>query len=155
MFSDKYAGSFPIARAVRVTDSVIQNDLSLGGRSHLDQIRREANGCYDSGFYNACAMMCRRLVELLLIEAFQKGGHINAITAANGELRSFGDIIAATKSKQYVKLSRSAPSTLDKVKATGDAAAHHRYYNTSKRDIDDLNPNLRQLVAELAALAGL
>jgi hypothetical protein len=99
--------------------------------------------------------MCRRLVELLLIEAFEQSGHLSAITDGKGDLKTFGDIVAMAKSKQYIRLSRSAPAALDRVKQSGDSGAHSRFYPTKQRDIEELNPGLRQLVAELAAHAGL
>lgn len=146
-------GRFLGPRTLAVTDTVIPGDIPLGGRKHLHGIRQQANGCYDNSFFDGCAVMCRRLVELLLIEAFSNAGHLNEISTATGDLKSFGDIIGTAKAGQHLRLSRGAGGVLDRIKEVGDAGAHHRYYITSKRDIDELNPRLRQLVAELAALS--
>jgi hypothetical protein len=153
-FAETYAEFLDVQKA-KVDDIVIPNDISLGKRNHLEQIRREANGCYDRGFYNGSAVMCRRLVELLLVEAMVKGGHEAIITDTNGDIRQFGELIRLAKSNQYIRLSRTTPAAIERVKAAGDAAAHHRIYNAKKNDIDQLNPGLRMALTELASLAGL
>lgn len=140
---------------ITVTDAVLPTTIILGGRKHLEALRREINGTYEYGFHNACAVMCRRLAEVLLIEAFHAAGKIDAIRDGQGHLLTFGEILAVLKSKSAIKLSRGAPKTLDRLKQTGDGAAHSRHYNASRTDIDDLNPNYRQLIAELSALAKL
>ena len=38
----------------------------------LQKILWEANRCYDAACYNACAAMMRRLVENLIVEAFER-----------------------------------------------------------------------------------
>jgi hypothetical protein len=140
---------------ITVTDTVVPNSIGLGGRKHLEALRREINGTFEYGFYNACAVVCRRLAEVLLIEAFDVAGQLDAIRDKQGNLLTFGEIINVLKGQAAVKLSRGAPKMLDRLKLTGDGAAHSRHYNASRADIDDLNPGFRQLVAELAALAKL
>lgn len=143
------------AENIGVGEAVLPIAIPFGGRKHLEALRREINGTYEYGFYNSCAVMCRRLAEVLLIEAFQVAGEIEAIRDGQGHLLTFGEMLIALKAQSVVKLSRGAPKTLDRVKQTGDGAAHNRHYNASRADIDDLNPNFRQLIAELAALAKL
>lgn len=140
---------------IPVPDKFLPGSISLGGRKHLDALRREINGSFESGFYNSCAVMCRRLMECLLIEAFDVSGHKAAITGADGNLVGLNEILAKAKSGVHVKMSRNSPRVADRVKDSGDAAAHSRHYVTSKRDIEDLNPGFRQLVSELANLANL
>lgn len=138
-----------------VRDVIVPNSISLGNRGHLEAIRREINGTFEDGFYNSCAVMCRRLLELLLIEAFARASAIQHVTDARGNLVGFADLIAFAKSGVSIKLSRGLPATLDRVKATGDQSAHGRYYTATKHDIDDLNPGLRHAITELTALAGI
>jgi hypothetical protein len=140
---------------VPVVDAILPTSMTLGGRKHLEAIRREINGAYEYGFYNSCAVMCRRLAEMLLIEAFQAAGQIDAIRDGQGHLLTFGEILTVLKAQSVVKLSRGAPKALDRLKQTGDGAAHSRHYNASRNDIDDLNPSFRQVISELSILAKL
>ncbi|MFA4950161.1 hypothetical protein [Brevundimonas sp.] len=138
-----------------VKDGLISASISLGGRKNLDAVRREANGSYERAFYNSSAVMCRRLTEMLLIEAFDKCGRLDDVRDSQGNLQPFSELIAAAKSGRLLRLSRTAPSALVKVKQLGDGAAHHRHFLVAKKDLDDLNPGLALLLSELAALAGL
>lgn len=151
-FQERFGNTVEKPKPV-IVDNIIPGDLDLGARPLFDALRDQANGAFGIGFYDASAVMCRRLVEILLIEAFDAAGHLGAITDGRGELKPFGEIINVAKSKQYLRLSRSAPGVLDRVKVTGDGGAHGRYYQTRERDIQELNPGLRQLIAELASLA--
>ncbi|WP_293378347.1 hypothetical protein [Phenylobacterium sp. SCN 70-31] len=143
------------AENIFVSETILPTSIPLGGRKHLEALRREINGTYEYGFYNSCAVMCRRLAEILLIEAFNSAGQIDLIRDVKGNLITFGDILLALGGQSVVKLSRGAPKALDRLKQTGDGAAHSRHYNASRNDIDDLNPSFRQLIAELSALAKL
>lgn len=138
-----------------IADDLIPNDVPLGGRPYLEAMRLEANGCYQYQFYDGAAVLCRRLLEMLLVEAFEKAGQLAAIQDSVGNIKMLSDVIAAAKTKQFIRLSRTSPAIADKIKAVGDAAAHNRFYITRKRDLDELNPNLRHILTELSALAGL
>jgi len=151
--SEKY-GSFSDLSSLPVGDSVISLSINLGSRKILDELRRQINGSYERGFYTATAVLLRRLAEILLIESFDKAGHLDQARDANGEIVMFSELISRAKSKKYLQLSRTAPAALEKIKDIGDTAAHHRYYVTTKKDIDDLNPGAPRLIAELAALSG-
>jgi hypothetical protein len=120
----------------------------------LEAMRNQANGCCDYGFYDAAAVLCRRLMETTSIECFDKSGNVSAILDSNGNVKQLSDIVAAVKSKRYFNLSRNAPKNIDAIKQVGDTAAHHRYYATKKRDLDGLNPGLAHLLTEICALAG-
>lgn len=152
--SQRFAAHADLSKAP-VSDLLISDSIYLGGRRHLDQVRREANGSYERAFYNAAAVMSRRLTEMLLIEALEKAGAGTRMRDASGNLLGFSDLMAIGQSGQFIKLSRTAPVALQKVKETGDGAAHHRHFLVTKRDIDALNPGFSMLVTELAALAHL
>ncbi len=45
--------------------------LINGTRGYIERVAHQVNGCYDEGWYDACAVMVRRLLETLIIEAFE------------------------------------------------------------------------------------
>ena len=142
-------------RVVRVSDAVLPAETVTGTRKYLEELARQINGCYDSGFYDACAVLCRRVVESLLIEAFDNAGRRGAIEDERGNLVGLEDIIGQAKSGKYIKLSRGSGSILDKVKEVGDTAAHHRYHITTEQDIAEFRSGFRKVVSELLALAAI
>jgi hypothetical protein len=150
--SQRFAEYVDLSRAP-VSDAFLSADAQLGGRRHLEQVRREANGSYERGFYNASAVMCRRLAEMLLIEALETSGATRRIRDSSGHLLGFSDLISIAQSGEFIKLSRTAPAALQKVKELGDAGAHHRHFIAAKKDLDALNPGYSMLISELSVAA--
>jgi len=51
---------------------VVPMTLVRGTRGYIERIANQVNGAYENGWYDACAVMIRRLLETLIIEAFEK-----------------------------------------------------------------------------------
>jgi hypothetical protein len=112
------------------------------------------NGCYEAEFFDAAAVLIRRVTETVLIEAFEKKGQGGAIKSA-GEYLPFGDVIGIAGSGACFKLARGSARSLERIKAVGDTAAHHRTHITSKADIDEIAHEFRKVLGELLDLADL
>jgi hypothetical protein len=50
-----------------------------GTRGYVEKIAEQANGCYVMGWYDACAVMVRRLIEILIIDNFEAKGKLSDI----------------------------------------------------------------------------
>ena len=59
--------------------------LTKSRRGYLMTIGRQMNGCYESAWYDACAVMMRRLLETVIIEAFEAKKIDGRIKNAQGE----------------------------------------------------------------------
>ena len=141
-------------RRAAVSGAILPDGAVTGTRPYLETIAHQINGCYDCGFYDGCAVLCRRLIESLLIEAFAHAGQLSAIQQ-NGSLFYLDDIIAKAKSGSPIHLARSTGKVLDKIKEIGDTAAHDRYYTTTEQDIAEFRSGLRKVVSELLTLSGI
>jgi hypothetical protein len=133
---------------------VLPRDDFVGTRRHLEELVREINGTYQYTFYDGCVVLCRRIVEMLLIEAFEHAGKGSAIRQ-NSNYVQLSDIIAAAQSGQHIKLARNTGRDLEEIKKAGDAGAHSRTYITKQQDIDHLKLTLRRVVSELMHLANI
>lgn len=131
---------------------VLVSDDFAGTRPYLEAIVRQINGTYQWGLFDACIVMCRRLIEILLIEAFERNGKSAAIKQNNNYVQ-LSDIIAAAQSGQHIKLARDTGRSLEEIKKAGDTGAHSRTYITKPHDIDHLTLTIRRVVAELMHLA--
>ncbi|MHC4054680.1 hypothetical protein [Bradyrhizobium sp. 25ACV] len=136
----------------KVESHVLASDDFLATRRYLETLVRQINGSYQFGFYDACVVLCRRLMETLLIEAFEQNSHSAAIKH-QGNYVQLSDIIGIAKSGQFIKLSRGSAEILEEVKSAGDTAAHNRTYITKPQDVDDLKLKFRRVIAELMHLA--
>jgi len=142
------------ARKVAVTGAILSPDSLVGTRGYLEQLAYQINGSYDAGFYDGCAVLCRRLMETLIIEIYLHAGRHHDIQA-NGVFLPLERLLGYIKGDAWVPLGRTAPKTMNEVKQLGDTAAHDRTYVTKQLDIDDIKARYRKLVGELLMLAGL
>jgi len=141
-------------KQVKVSGAVLPADAVAGTRGYLEQLAHQINGTYDCGFFDACAVLCRRLMESLIIEVYVHLGRQNEIQQS-GVFASLDRLVAHIKGDRSVALGRTTPKTMDDVKQLGDTAAHDRTYITPQVDIDDVKARYRRLIAELQRFAGI
>lgn len=139
-------------RKVKIQHLVLPEDMLKGTRPYFEKLAFQINGCYESSFYDACAVLCRRIIESLLIHAFEKKGKSKEIKR-DGEYVMLAEIISKARSGQYIKLGRKTGPALEKIKGVGDTAAHDRHYITKKHDIDDISIDFRRSISDLMVLA--
>lgn len=147
-------GEFLRLKKVEVQDSVISNDWVKGTRVYLEGMVHQINGTYDNGFYDACATMCRRLMESLIVEIYIHDGRTGEVQN-NGIFLGLERLIAHVGADKKLSLGRSTPKTMKDVKQLGDTAAHDRVYITSKQDVDDIIPRYRRMLQDLLAASGI
>lgn len=134
---------------------VIGFALVRGTRGYIEKIVHQINGTYSNGWYDACAVMIRRLVETLIIEAYEAHRLSAKITNSSGDFFYLSDLISITLSETSWNLSRNAKKSLPKLKDIGDKSAHSRRFNAIRNDIDKVHSDLRVVVQELVYLAKL
>jgi hypothetical protein len=137
------------------TEMVVLNSLAKGTRGYIESVVHQINGTYEHGWYDACAVMIRRLVETLIIEAFEHHNIAHMIKNASGDFLYLGDLISATLSCPSWNLGRNAKQSFPKLKDIGDKSAHSRRFTAHRGDIDKITSDLRVVVQELLYLAGL
>lgn len=143
---------FLARRVVKVSEPLIPPNVTAGARPYVLSLVEEINATYECGFFNSSAVLCRRLIETLLIDVFEGAGHRSSIEGGDGEYIMLSGILAALRRGSPIKLSRDAPKMVEAIKVIGDRAAHHRYYMTIQNDIDEIRADMRVLVVELIAL---
>lgn len=124
-------------------------------RSYLEKILMQANGCYERQWYDACAVMVRRLVETLIIELYESKGRDTEIKNSVGDFLMLRDLVKKVVSDTSFNLCRESKRVLPLVKDCGDRSAHNRRYTATRADLDGVIPGLRVLADDLLHLAGL
>ena len=137
------------------TQCVVPHSVVRGTRGYIEKVVNQANGCYDNGWYDACAVLLRRLIETLIIEAFEKHSLAQKIKNPQGDFYYLRDLVGLCIGETAWNLSRNCKQALPKLKDLGDKSAHSRRYNAHRGDIDPLLADIRLVVQELVYLAGL
>lgn len=150
---EKYS---PLLRVkiVNVSNQILPNEWVKGTRVYLEKLAHQINGSYEYGFYDACATLCRRLVESLIIEIYISSSRVHEIQD-NGAFFGLEKLIATVRTDKKVTLSRNSPKAMTEIKQLGDVAAHDRVYITQQQDIDDIKAKYRRLVRELLVASGI
>ena len=116
----------------------------------LRKVLWEVNECYDRGCYNACATMIRRLIEALLIEAFEAKAPGTNIKEADGQTYlGLGALIDRAITESKFKLSSSTRKVLPDLKFFGDVAAHNPRVLVREKDLSGRYQAVRVAVEEL------
>lgn len=137
------------------SEQIIPFSIVRGTRGYIEKIVNQINGCYENGWFDGCAVMIRRLVETLIIEAFEHHGIANTIKNYSGDFFYLGDLISKTIGESSWNLGRNTKAALPRLKSIGDLSAHSRRYVAHRNDIDKVVDDLRVIVQELVFLAEL
>jgi len=129
--------------------------ISKTKRGYLLTIAKQMNGCFREGWYDACAVMMRRLVEIAIIETFEHKGITNKIKDASGNYFQLTELIDRASAEAGLKLSRNTKAELPKLKNLGHRSAHGRYFTAQKTDIEKVEDGVRVVVEELLTHARL
>jgi hypothetical protein len=129
--------------------------LWAGGRGYIVRVCLQLNGSYSCGFYDCAAVMLRRLVETLIIEAFEKLGRAAEIRDVDGNYRMLSGLTQAVLDPSGLQLTRDSRRALHDIKSLGDRSAHSRKYNAVKGDLEKVELGVRVLVEDLLHIAGL
>lgn len=74
------------------------------GRHDVCWMAKQANGCFENCWYDACAVMLRRLVEVLIVESFCAKGRLDDIRGSRGKepFAEYSDPLNAAEVKRFV-----------------------------------------------------
>jgi hypothetical protein len=137
------------------TQHILSSSFVKDTRGYIEKIVNQINGCYQEGWYDACAVMIRRLLETLIIETYEHYKIEQKIKKPNGDFVYLSDLISFLLSETSWNLGRNTRKALLSIKNIGDYSAHSRRYNAHRQDIDDIKNDFRIVVQELLYLSKL
>jgi hypothetical protein len=129
--------------------------LSQAGRGYLVTVGRQMNGCLSQGWYDASAVMMRRLLEIAIIEAFEAKGIAAKIKDSKGDYLQLSDLISRALNETAWTLSRNCRKSLPALRDAGHNSAHGRYYHARREDLEGLRAGFRVVIEEFLHHAGL
>ena len=145
----------PVEIAPTDKNIVLSQSLFKSTHGYLENIVYEINTCYENTCYDACSVMIRRLIEILIIETYENNHISPKIKNPSGDFFSLDDLVNSCLSESTWNLSRTTKRGLKNLKTLGDLSAHSRGYNTNRNDLDKVNADLRVTAEELLYLYGL
>lgn len=133
-----------------ISDSQLIDETKFcGKRQFLDRLIKQINHSYAHNCYDACAVLMRRLFEILLILSYQNQGIDADIKDTSGSgYVMLEKIVINAKGNNVLKLSR-IKDEFDTFRKVGNFSAHNITYTASKKDIDDIKLSYRVMLEEL------
>jgi hypothetical protein len=134
--------------------TVLPHDLYAGTRGYVESLSRQINASYENNIFDGCAVLMRRLLEILLIQSYENHGIDGLIKDQNGYV-DLNKIILNSINNKNLNLSKDTKNCLDDFRLIGNFSAHKIHYNCRK---DDLKKNLliyRCAIEELLYKSGL
>lgn len=144
---DKQFGKIPIPKAS--SSKYLPFEIFDHTRGYVQQIAEQTINSYDLGLYDACAVLTRKLLEVLIIECFERHNVDSLIKKPDGCFFYLSDLITELLKEPKWNISRNAKQSLPKIKKIGDLSAHNRRYFARKNDADLIRDDLRIVLEEL------
>lgn len=121
---------------------------------YVESVCKQLNGCFSNAYYDAAAVMLRRLAETLIIEAYHQLQRDAEIKGADGNYHMFGELLKRSSgTASGLNLSRNARQALEEIKKIGDTSAHNRRFMACAADLTKIEPGIRVAIGELITIA--
>lgn len=138
--------------SVILSTNLFPIELFNNTRGYLESVAKQAIVCYDYGLYDASLVMIRKLLETLIIEAFEKFNKSSEIQNNEGNFYMLSDLIGKFLNHSDWNVGRNTKLALPNIKKIADVSAHNRRFVAKKSDIDNIKSELRFTIEELIHL---
>jgi hypothetical protein len=135
-------------------DTILPESLYHGTRGYIVKLAQQINGCYNNRFYDGCAMLMRRLLELLLVKTYEHLGRRSEIEEGDG-LKQLSFIINHTLSNKVVLFHKDSIEVLDDFRGLGNLSAHRIEFNAKRTEIRKVQLEYRAIVEKLLYDSGI
>lgn len=123
-------------------------------RTYLVKLAQQINSSYENNLFDGCALLMRRLLEILIIHVFENTQQKQMIIDTEGNFRNLKFLIAQLNSNQQISLSNSAGRSAGQIRELGNLSAHRIHYNCRRQDIHSIRIEYRALIEELLYKTG-
>jgi hypothetical protein len=154
-FKQIYPLLFAELEEIEVFENIIPKALFEETRGYIEKISLQINACYEHNLFDGCAVLMRRLLEILLIHSYQHRMIEDEIKDNNDNYFLLEKIINNAVKNKKLDLSRNLKGNLDDYRNLGNFSAHKILYNANKFDIDKVKNPYRVDIEELLYKSGI
>jgi hypothetical protein len=134
---------------------ILPESLTKGTRGYIRSLALQINHCFENNIFDGCAVLMRRLLEILLIQSYQKLGIDSAIQLVGGGYKSLEDIINDARQNKTLALTKGSKECLNDIRLLGNYSAHRMLYVCRKDDIKKHAFEYRACIEELLHKSGI
>ena len=124
-------------------------------RGYIESLAKQMNAAYERNIFDGCAVLMRRLVEILLILSYRNLHIEAAIQDKMGNFEMLDGIIKDAKNNTTLGLSRNSKGCLDIFRQLGNFSAHKIEYTCRREYIQPHILDYRALIGEMLYKSGI
>jgi hypothetical protein len=121
-------------------------------RGYLVSVGTQMNGCFNAGWCDASAVMMRRLLEMVIIDAFVESKLGAKIQDSQGNFWFLRDLVNGALGETTWTLSHDTKRVLPNLKDFGDSSAHGKT-TMQKTEIERIQYPFRKALEEFLHIA--
>lgn len=153
---EKEHGNLWVDTVSIISDSELIEEIKFcGKRPFIDRLIKQINFTYGKNCYDACAVLMRRLFEVLLVLSYQNLGIETDITNSQGNHLMLEGIVKNAIQNKRLNIPSRISKNFDAFREVGNNSAHSITYTAGKKDIDDIRISYRVMMEDLYNRAGL
>jgi hypothetical protein len=139
-------------------EGYIPEAVWVGTRGYIEAVCKQLNGCFKAAYYDAALVMLRRLLETLVIEAYEHLDRKGEIEAGGGRYHMLAGLVeraTGINGHKGLNVGRNTRNALEAVKGLGDRSAHDRRFVAYAADLTKIQIDVRSGVQDLIHIAAL
>lgn len=140
---------------IQSNNELIEEAKFCHKRPYLDRLIQQINATYGSNCYDACAVLMRRLFEVLLILSYQNKGIEADISNTDGSHKMLESIVKDAIQNKTLGVPSRISKKFDSFRDVGNYSAHSITYTAGKLDIDRIAQDYRVMLEDLYNRAGI
>lgn len=152
---EKYPEVQPGSQEVEEHSTILPEVEYSGTRGYLESLAKQINASYERNLFDGCAVLMRRLLEVLLILSYRNLGIESSIKDGSGAYFMLERIIGNAKSNSKLDLSRNSKEHIETFRVLGNFSAHKIEYVCRREYIRPHIQEYRALIVELMHKAGI
>lgn len=137
------------------SSEMIEEAKFCGKRPYIDRLIQQINFTYGNNCYDACAVLMRRLFEILLVLSYQNKGIETDITKPDRSHFMLEGIVKNAIQNKTLGIPSRISRNFDSFREVGNNSAHSITYTAGKLDIDKIQMNYRVMMEDLYNRAGI
>lgn len=134
--------------------SILPTQMFENVSANIQSLCKQINASYEHNLYDCTAVIMRRLLEGLLVLAYQNHDIESEITEKSGWHFTLDKIIKNAAQSKTLALSANTKRDMPLFKDIGNFSAHKIWYNSTKQDIEPHILKYRVIIEKLMYKAG-
>ena len=136
-------------------ETVLPQALFIASRGYIVSVCNQINACYQYNIFDGCAMLMRRLLEMLLILTYRHLGREDEIKNAHGGYHKLSAIIVHYTQNKVFTLAKNSQDVINEFRELGNHSAHTVEYHARRVDVERIRMDYRVCIEELMYRCGL